>query len=156
MRANENMKQHFRQMHPWFANSEQLETTWLMNNKSKLASVLYLTLRSKWEWTWNNENIKTFDDLLRHLKLEAERLEVIKANGLTYTDQSGSRKPSGIKILNLCLRRKILPSAREASAVVKMAKLAHHALTVARKDTSLVIALSRRRYFLTWALYFCY
>ena len=40
----------------------------------------------------HNENIKTFDDLSRHLELEAERLEAPRANGSSYTTQSGSRK----------------------------------------------------------------
>jgi len=41
-----------------------------------------------------------FDDLSRHLELETERLEVAKANGLSYTAQSDSRKPSGPKHKN--------------------------------------------------------
>ena len=44
-----------------------------------------------------NENIKTFDDLPRHLELEAERFEAAKANGSSYTAQSGSRRPFGPK-----------------------------------------------------------
>ena len=40
----------------------------------------------------HNENIKIFDDLLRHLELEAA-----KANGLSYTAQFGSRVPLGPK-----------------------------------------------------------
>jgi len=46
----------------------------------------------------HNEKIKTFDDLLRHLELEAKRLEVVKANGSSYTAQSGSRKLFGSKL----------------------------------------------------------
>jgi len=33
----------------------------------------------------HNENIKTFDNLSRHLKIKAERLEAAKANGSSYT-----------------------------------------------------------------------
>ena len=107
----------------------------------------------------HNENIKTFDDLSRHLELKAEHFEVAKANGSSYTAQSGSRRPFGLKarkikakrmrILDLHLKRLILPSVIEASVVVRRAKLAHRALTMTRKDTLLVIALSRRRYSLT-------
>ena len=97
----------------------------------------------------HNENIKTFDNLSRHLKLEAEHLEAAKANGSSYTAQSGhlgrnirKTKTKIMKILDLRLRRLILSNAREASVLVRRAKLAQHALIVARKNTSLVIALS--------------
>ena len=82
-----------------------------------------------------------------------------KANGSSYTAQFWCAKPFGLKhkkikvkrigILDLSLRRIILPSARETNVVIRKAKLAHRVLTVARKDTSLIIALSRRKYFLT-------
>ena len=45
----------------------------------------------------HNENNKTFDDLSRHLELKAERLEAAKANDSSYTAQSGSRRPFGLK-----------------------------------------------------------
>jgi len=40
----------------------------------------------------HNENIKTFDDLSRHLELEAA-----KANGSSYTAESASQRPFGPK-----------------------------------------------------------
>ena len=48
----------------------------------------------------HNENIKMFDDLSRHLELKVEHLKAIKANGSSYTAQSGSCKPSGPKHKN--------------------------------------------------------
>ncbi|KAM7502779.1 hypothetical protein LguiB_001683 [Lonicera macranthoides] len=45
----------------------------------------------------HNENIKTFDDLARHLELEAECLEATKANNSSYVVHSSSRKASGSK-----------------------------------------------------------
>jgi len=44
-----------------------------------------------------NENIKTFDDLPRHLELEAERFEAAKASGSSYAAQSDSRRPFELK-----------------------------------------------------------
>ena len=32
----------------------------------------------------HNENVHTFDDISRHLELEAKRLEATKANGSTF------------------------------------------------------------------------
>jgi len=84
--------------HPWFTNSKQLETTWVMNNKSKLASILCLTLENKWDWTWHR--MRT----LRHLiifcviwSLKLSGLEASKANDASYTAQFGSRRPFGSK-----------------------------------------------------------
>ena len=45
----------------------------------------------------HNENIKTFDDLSRHLELEAECLEATKANDSSYTTQSVLCRLSGPK-----------------------------------------------------------
>ena len=45
----------------------------------------------------HNEDIKTFDDLSRHMELEVECLEAAKPNGLSYTAQSGSRRSFGSK-----------------------------------------------------------
>ena len=113
------------------------------------------SLPDTWEQTrLNMPRNETFDDLSCYLELEAA-----KANGSSYSAQSVSHRPFGLKIkknprrkggiLDLILRRLILPSAREESVVVRTTKLAQRALTVARKDTSLVITLSRRRYSLT-------
>ncbi|KAG6676456.1 uncharacterized protein LOC122296274 isoform X2 [Carya illinoinensis] len=42
----------------------------------------------------HNENIKDFDDVSRHLELEAERLEAAKPNHTAYVANTGSRKAS--------------------------------------------------------------
>ena len=104
----------------------------------------------------HNENIKTFEDLSLHLELVAERLEAVKANGLSYTAQFDSRKPSRPK------RKKkqggkyenFKPAPEKANSTkrkggkcgVRRVKLAQRTLAVVKKNTSLVIALSRRRY----------
>jgi len=46
------------------------------------------------------DNIKTFNDISRHLELEDERLEVAKASSQLsqlYVTESSSRKASGFK-----------------------------------------------------------
>ena len=40
----------------------------------------------------HNDNIKTFDDIARHVELEDERLEVAKASGQLYMAESSKRK----------------------------------------------------------------
>ncbi|XP_042961773.1 uncharacterized protein LOC122296274 isoform X1 [Carya illinoinensis] len=42
----------------------------------------------------HNENIKDFDDVSRHLELEAERLEAAKPNHTAYVANAGPRKAS--------------------------------------------------------------
>jgi len=107
----------------------------------------------------HNENIKTFDDFLLHLELETECLEAVKANGSSYTTQSDSCRPFRSKLKNNQGGKNGNPEPapekansikrKEASVVVRRTKLVQRALTVARKDTSPVIALSRRIYSLT-------
>ena len=42
----------------------------------------------------HNENIKSFNDVARHLELKAERLEAAKPNGSVYMAETNSRKAS--------------------------------------------------------------
>ena len=44
-----------------------------------------------------DENVKTFEDISRHLELKVEHLEEAKANGLALVDDTDSRWPSGPK-----------------------------------------------------------
>ena len=58
----------------------------------------------------HNENIKTFDDLSRHLEMEAERLEASKAtkvakSGSAYMANNDFRVPRGFKGKNYALRQ---------------------------------------------------
>jgi hypothetical protein len=48
----------------------------------------------------HNENIKTFEDVSRHLELEAERLEAAKPNSSAYLAESSSRKAFRLKRKN--------------------------------------------------------
>ena len=54
-----------------------------------------------------NENFKTFDDLSRHLELEAEHLEVSKAakSGSAYVANNDSRRPRRPKCKNYAPRQ---------------------------------------------------
>ncbi|RVW77963.1 hypothetical protein CK203_048286 [Vitis vinifera] len=45
----------------------------------------------------HNESVKTFDDIVRHLKLEVGRLVVARPNEQAYVAESSSRKTSGFK-----------------------------------------------------------
>ncbi|KAK0607697.1 hypothetical protein LWI29_018803 [Acer saccharum] len=45
----------------------------------------------------HNDNIKTFDDISRHVELEDERLEAAKASGQLYMAESSKRKTKGFK-----------------------------------------------------------
>jgi hypothetical protein len=62
------------------------------------------SLPSSWEAMsqnlTHNENIKTFDDVSRHLELEAERLEAAKPNSSAYVAESSSRKANRPKRKN--------------------------------------------------------
>ena len=56
------------------------------------------SLPSSWETMsqnmTHNENIKSFDDVARHLELEAKRLEAAKPNGSIYMAETNSRRAS--------------------------------------------------------------
>ena len=43
----------------------------------------------------HNENIRTLDDVVRHLELEEERIESSKLNTNVYMAESSSRKAYG-------------------------------------------------------------
>ena len=45
----------------------------------------------------HNQNVKTFDDIVRHLELEAKRLMVAKPNEQAYVVESSSCKTSEFK-----------------------------------------------------------
>lgn len=48
----------------------------------------------------HNMNIKTFDDLLLHLELEAKRLKAPKARSSTYVTEGSSPKGFTLKLNN--------------------------------------------------------
>ncbi|CAL5406779.1 unnamed protein product [Camellia sinensis] len=45
----------------------------------------------------HNESVKTFEDISRHLELEAERLEAAKSDGSAMVVESSSRRTSQFK-----------------------------------------------------------
>ena len=78
--------------------------------------------------------MRTFDDLSRHLELKAKRLEAIRLMAhlillslvrTSHLSQSPRTiKAKKMKILDLHLRRLMLPNTREERVVVRKAKLA--------------------------------
>ena len=50
----------------------------------------------------HNESVKTFDDMVRHFELEAERLVVARLNEQAYVAESNSRKTG---LLDGCLHQ---------------------------------------------------
>ncbi|KAM7465477.1 hypothetical protein LguiB_013039 [Lonicera macranthoides] len=101
MRSNTPMKQHLRQMSTMIRELKAAGNN-LSDEQQVQAGIR--SLPDSWEHMrvnmTHNENIKTFDDLARHLELEAERLEAAKANNSSYVVHSGSRKASGSKRKN--------------------------------------------------------
>ncbi|PON41937.1 hypothetical protein TorRG33x02_337040, partial [Trema orientale] len=103
----------------------------------------------------HSENIKTFDDLSCHLEHEFERLEVAKLSkdsnpGSAYVANNQcwprvanhkNQAPRSDSCNGLRPKKAKTTLAREANAV-KIIRMANDT-TVIRRDTSLVIALSR-------------
>ena len=54
----------------------------------------------------HNQNVKTFDDIVRHLELEAKRLMVARPNEQAYVVESNSHKTFGFKRNRKFLDRK--------------------------------------------------
>jgi hypothetical protein len=95
MRSEHTMKQHLRAMSTMI---RELKTD--VNNltdEQQIQAVIRL-LPSSWETMsqnmTHNENIKSFDNVVRHLELEAERLEAAKPNGSVYMAETNSRRAS--------------------------------------------------------------
>ena len=95
---NGNMKQYLRQMSFMI---RELKTAGNNLSDEQQVQTDIRSLPDTWEQMrlnmTHNENIKIFDDLSRHLELEAQRLEAAKANDSSYTAQSSSRRPFGPK-----------------------------------------------------------
>lgn len=102
MRSNHTMKQHLREMSTLIRELKSCGNT-LTDEQQVQAGIR--SLPDSWEHMrvnmTHNDNIKTFDDLSRHLELEAERLDAAKANASAYLARpSGQRKASWPKRKN--------------------------------------------------------
>lgn len=89
---NHTMKQHLRIM----ANMiQEFKSGGTQLSDEQQILVVVRSLPDNWEHMrinmTHNENIKTFDDIRRHLELEAERLDVVKTS-TAYVAESNSRK----------------------------------------------------------------
>ncbi|KAF5469104.1 hypothetical protein F2P56_013200 [Juglans regia] len=95
MRSDHIMKQHLRAMSTMI---RELKSAGNNLTDEQQAQAVILSLPNSWENMsqnlTHNENIKDFDDISRHLELEAERLEATKPNHTAYVADSGSRKAS--------------------------------------------------------------
>jgi hypothetical protein len=85
MRSDHAMKQHLRVMSSMIRELKAAENQ--LTDEQQVQAVIR-SLPSSWEAMsqnlTHNENIKTFDDVSRHLELEAERLEAAKPNSFAY------------------------------------------------------------------------
>ena len=159
MRSEHTMKQHLRAMSTMI---RELKTVGNNLTDEQQVQVVIRSLPSSWETMsqnmTHNENIKSFDDVARHLELEAKFLEAAKPNGSVYIAETNSCRASRPK-------RKspdYTPGQVQPSGPTpKKAKTTKHttrgkrggekdkskllATIMERKDISLVNALSRRR-----------
>jgi hypothetical protein len=95
MRFEHTMKQHLRTMSTMI---RELKTAGNNLTDEQQVQAVNLSLPSSWETMsqnmTHNENIKSFDDVARHLELEAERLKAAKPNGSVYMAEKNSPKAS--------------------------------------------------------------
>jgi hypothetical protein len=95
MRSKHTMKQHLRVMSIMIC---ELKTAGNNLTDEHQVQAVIRSLPSSWETMSpkmkHNENIKSFDDVARHLELGAERLEAAKPNGFVYMVETNSRRAS--------------------------------------------------------------
>ena len=95
MRSDHTMKEHLRAMSTMI---HELKSAGNNLTDEQQVQAVIRSLPNSWENMsqnlTHNENIKDFDDVSRHLELEAERLEAAKPNHTAYVADSGSRKAS--------------------------------------------------------------
>ena len=92
------MKQHLREMKKMI---RELKTSGHGFTDEQQVEAVIRSLPNNWEhmvvnMTYN-ESVKTFDDIVRHLELEAERLVVARPNEQAYVAESSSCKTSDFK-----------------------------------------------------------
>ena len=109
-----------------------------------------------------NENIKTFNDIVHHVELEAEWLMVVKPTEQACLVESSSHKTSNFKhninslrrIRSLMmLQRKERSEHTRSLSMLRRIRASWNATTMAIRVTSLMSALSRNRYGLVQITY---
>ncbi|TXG60589.1 hypothetical protein EZV62_015162 [Acer yangbiense] len=95
-RQNHDMRQHLREMSNMIRELKSAGHTLI--DEQQIQAVIR-SLPNSWENMKINmtHNIKTFDDISRHVELEDERLEAAKASGQLYMAESSKRKTKGFK-----------------------------------------------------------
>ena len=93
MQPNHTIKQHLEEMKRMI---RELNTSrHVLIDKQQVQTIIKSLLKS-WERMvvnmTHNESVKTFDDIVRHLELEVERLMVIRPNEQVYVVESSLRK----------------------------------------------------------------
>ena len=92
------MKQHLRVMSAMIR--ELAVAGHNLTQEQQLQAVIR-SLPNSWEQMkqnmMHNESVKTFEDISRHLELEAERLEAAKSDGSAMVVESSSRRTSQFK-----------------------------------------------------------
>jgi hypothetical protein len=95
MRSKHTMKQHLRAMSTMIC---ELKTVGNNLIDEQQVQAVICSLPSSWETISQNmthdENIKSFNDVARHLEIEAEHLEAAKPNGSIYMAETNSRRAS--------------------------------------------------------------
>ena len=95
-RQNHDMRQHLREMSNMIRELKSAGHT--LTDEQQIQAVIR-SLPNSWENIkinmTHNDNIKTFDDISRHVELEDERLEAAKASGQLYMAESSKRKTKG-------------------------------------------------------------
>jgi hypothetical protein len=95
MHSKHTMKQHLRAISTMI---RELKIAGNNLTNEQQVQVVIRSLPSSWETMsqnmTHNENIKSFDDVARHLELEAEPLEAAKPNGSVYMAETNSRRAS--------------------------------------------------------------
>lgn len=101
MRSDHTMKQHLKVMSSII---RELKAVGNQLTDEQQVQAVIRSLPSSWEAMsqnlTHNENIKTFDDVSRHLELEVEHLKAAKPNSYAYVAESSLRKANRPKLKN--------------------------------------------------------
>ncbi|KAK0584277.1 hypothetical protein LWI29_010428 [Acer saccharum] len=97
-RQNHDTRQHLREMSNMIRELKSVGHT--LTDEQQIQAVIR-SLPNSWENMkinmTHNDNIKTFDDISLHVKLEDERLEAAKASSQLYMAESSKHKTKGFK-----------------------------------------------------------
>ena len=97
-RQDHDMRQHLREMSNMIRELNYVGHT--LTDEQQIQAVIR-SLPNSWENMkinmTHNDNMKTFDDISRHVKLEDERLEATKASGQLYMAESNNRNAKNFK-----------------------------------------------------------